>query len=134
MTDNSSLIARQSPAALYLFLDAMRCWGAARWAGQPTLVRLHARLGRHGWAQLLPAIDSLLDLSEAMLGRRLRLGRGPALSDDENMLINLLQGRPIAPIVHQCSNAVACAFCSAVRSMQILMDMELGRTEQKRAA
>ena len=72
--------------------------------------------------------------SEAMLGRRLRLGRGPALSDDENMLINLLQGRPIAPIVHQCSDAVACAFCSAVRSMQILMDMELGRTEQKRAA
>ena len=42
--------------------------------------------------------------------------------------------RPIAPIVHQCSDAVACAFCSAVRSMQILMDMELGRTEQKRAA
>ena len=64
MTDNSSLIARQSPAALYLFLDAMRCWGVARRAGQPTLVRLHARLGRHGWAQLLPAIDSLLDLSE----------------------------------------------------------------------
>ena len=61
MTDNSSLIARQSPAALYLFLDAMRCWGVARRAGQPTLVRLHARLGRHGWAQLLPAIDSLLD-------------------------------------------------------------------------
>ena len=88
MTDNSSLIARQSPAALYLFLDAMRCWGVARRAGQPTLVRL----------------------------------------------INLLQGRPIAPIVHQCSDAVACAFCSAVRSMQILMDMELGRTEQKRAA
>ena len=85
MTDNSSLIARQSPAALYLFLDAMRCWGAARRAGQPALVRLHARLGRHGWAQLLPAIDSLLDLSEARLGRRLRLGRGPALSDDEKL-------------------------------------------------
>ena len=70
---------------------------------------------------------------EATTGR-LRLGRGPALSDDENMLITLLQGRPIAPIVPHCSNAVACAFCSAVRSMQILMDMELGRTEQKRAA
>ena len=134
MTHISSSIARQSPAALYLFLDAMRCWGAARRAGQPVLVRLHMRLGRHGWAQLLPAIDSLLGLTEAMLGRRLRLGRGPSLSEDENMLIDLLQGRRIAPIVHMCSEAVACIFCGAVRSVQILMDMELGRPDQQRAA
>ncbi|WIW88556.1 hypothetical protein K3M67_00790 [Sphingobium sp. V4] len=134
MTHPSSLIARHSPAALYLFLEAVRCWSAARRAGQPVLARLHARLGHHGWAQLLPAIDSLMALTETALGRRLATGRGPLLSEDENMLINLLQGRRIAPVVHACSDAVACAFCSAVRSVQILMDMELGRPGQRQAA
>ncbi|NWK96906.1 hypothetical protein DM806_14775 [Sphingobium lactosutens] len=134
MTHPSSRIARHSPAALYLFLEAIRCRSAARRSGQPVLASLHARLGRHGWAQLLPAIDSLLGLTETMLGRQLRTGRGPALSEDENMMINLLQGRRIAPIAHACSDAVACAFCSAVRSVQILMDMELGRPGQRQAA
>jgi hypothetical protein len=134
MTHSSSQIARHSPAALYLFLEAVRCWSAARRAGQPVLIRLHGRLGHHGWAQLLPAIDSLLELTETMLGRRLKTGRGPALTEDENMLINLLQGRRIAPVAHACSDAVACAFCGAVRSVQILMDMELGRTGQRQAA
>ncbi|HUD95709.1 hypothetical protein [Sphingobium sp.] len=134
MTHPSSRIARHSPAALFLFVDAMRYWSAARRSGRPVLASLHARLGRHGWAQLLPAIDSLLGLTETMLGRRLRTGRVPALSEDENMLINLLQGRRTAPIIHACSDAVACAFCGAVRSVQILMDMELGRPKQKQAA
>jgi len=82
----------------------------------------------------LPAIDSLLDLTVTLLGRPLRLGRGKALSDDENRLINLLQGRRTAPFVHTCSDALLCTFCCALRSVQLLMDMELGQKVAKRAA
>lgn len=134
MTTIHSTIARQSPSALFLFLEALRCWGQARRAHRPTLVHLHARLGHYGCSQLLPAIDSLLDLTGTLLGRPLHFGRGPGLSDDENMLINLLQGRPVAPLVHRCSDALLCTFCCAVRSVQVLMDMELSRPATRRAA
>lgn len=129
-----SIVARQSPSALFLFLDAVRCWGQARRHHRPTLTSLYARLGHYGCGQILPAIDSLLDLTVTLLGRPLRLGRGKALSDDENRLINLLQGRRTAPFVHTCSDALLCTFCCALRSVQLLMDMELGQKVAKRAA
>ena len=129
-----SAIAHQSPSALFLFLDAVRCWGQARRHQRPTLTSLHGRLGHYGCGQLLPAIDSLLDLTVALLGRPLRLGRGTALSDDENRLINLLQGRRTAPFAHTCSDALLCTFCCALRSVQLLMDMELGQPARRRAA
>lgn len=129
-----STIARQSPSALFLFLDAVRCWGHARRQQRPTLTSLYARLGHYGCGQMLPAIDSLLDLTVALLGRPLRLGRGTALSDDENRLINLLQGRRAAPFVHTCSDALLCTFCCALRSVQLLMDMELGQSARRTAA
>ncbi|WP_311268927.1 hypothetical protein [Sphingobium sp. WCS2017Hpa-17] len=129
-----SAIARQSPSALFLFLDAVRCWGQARRRQQPTLTALYARLGHYGCGQMLPAIDSLLDLTVALLGRPLRLGRGTALSDDENRLINMLQGRRTAPFDHACSDAVLCTFCCALRSVQLLMDMELGQPSRRKAA
>ncbi|MBU0931912.1 MAG: hypothetical protein KJ585_07935 [Alphaproteobacteria bacterium] len=129
-----SIVARQSPSALFLFLDAVRCWGQARRHHRPTLTSLYARLGHYGCGQILPAIDSLLDLTVTLLGRPLRLGRGKALSDDENRLINLLQGRRTAPFVHTCSDALLCTFCCALRSVQLLMDMELGQKVAKRAS
>ncbi len=129
-----SIVARQSPSALFLFLDAVRCWGQARRHHRPTLTSLYARLGHYGCGQILPAIDSLLDLTVTLLGRPLRLGRGKALSDDGNRLINLLQGRRTAPFVHTCSDALLCTFCCALRSVQLLMDMELGQKVAKRAA
>ncbi|KQM97900.1 hypothetical protein ASE85_13585 [Sphingobium sp. Leaf26] len=129
-----STIARQSPSALFLFLDAVRCWGHARRQQRPTLTSLYARLGHYGCGQMLPAIDSLLDLTVTLLGRPLRLGRGTALSDDENRLINLLQGRRTAPFVHTCSDALLCTFCCALRSVQLLMDMELGQSARRTAA
>lgn len=134
MTHIHSTIARQSPSALFLFLQAVRCWGQARRLHRPTLTHLHARMGQYGCGQLLPAVDSLLDLTVTLLGRPLRLSRSATLSDDENMLINLLQGRRTTPLVHHCSDGLLCAFCCALRSAQILMDMELGQGALRRAA
>lgn len=134
MTNIHSVTARRSSSALFLFLEAVRCWGRARRMRRPTLTSLYAHLGHYGCGQLLPAVDSLLELSESLLGRPLQMGRGEALTQDENMLINLLQGRRIAPLAHRCSDALLCAFCSALRSVQILMDMELGHRVTKRAA
>lgn len=127
-------IARQSPSALFLFLEAVRCWGRARRLRRPTLNHLYARMGHYGCAQLLPAIDSLLDLSITLLGRPLHLGSSPNLTDDENMLINLLQGCRDAPFAHACSEGLLCTFCCALRSVQILMDMELGQGAMRKAA
>jgi len=107
MTIIHSTTARRSPSALFLFLEAVRCWSQARQTRRPTLSGLHAHLGHYGCGQLLPAVNSLLDLTVTLLGRPLRVGHGASLTDDENMLINLLQGRPITPFVHSCSDASA---------------------------
>jgi hypothetical protein len=127
MNQPSSTVARNSPFALFLFLKAMRCWTEAQRARKPALPELHARLGHLDFPQLLPAIDSLLTISQALLDRRLRTGSGTTLTRDENLLIDLLQGRPVSSLAHICSDAMACTFCSALRSVQILMDMEMGQ-------
>lgn len=134
MTTMHSAIARKSPSALFLFLGMVRCWSQARRTRRAALTQLHARFGQYGCGQLIPAIDSMLDLTSRMLDRPIRAGRGPALSDDENMLINLLQGRRVAMLDHRCSEALLCAFCCAVRSVQVLMDMELGQARARQAA
>lgn len=127
----TTLPAGQSPSALYILLDAMRCWASARRTHQPVMARLHARLRRYGCEQLSPALDSLLRLGEQVIGHGLRTGRGPRLTADENLLMDLLQARWAAPVPYACSDAIACAFCYAVRSTQILLAQALdGRRAQ----
>ena len=130
MNSMHSAVARRSPAALYLFVEMARCWSKARRGRRPALTMLHSRVGHYGCGPLLPALDSMFALTTTLLGRPLRPGRSAGLSDDENMLINLLQGRRVAALGHQCSEALLCTFCCAVRSVQLLMDMELGREKQ----
>jgi hypothetical protein len=69
--------------------------------------------------------DNVLMLGEQVTGHGLRTGRGPRLSEDENLLIDLLQARWTGPVPYACSDAIACAFCYAVRSTQILLAQAL---------
>lgn len=114
-----------SPSTLYILVDAVRCWAAARRRHRPAMAQLHLRLRRYGCEQLSPALDSLLRLGEQVTGHSLRIGRGSRLSEDENLLIDLLQTRWSGPVPYACSDAIACAFCYAVRSTQILLAQAL---------
>ncbi|MDV3477761.1 hypothetical protein RZ533_01180 [Sphingobium yanoikuyae] len=125
MNPTTPMPATHSPATLYILLDAVRCWAAARRRHRPAMAQLHLRLRRYGCEQLSPALDSLLRLGEQVTGHGLRTGRGPRLSEDENLLIDLLQARWTGPVPYACSDAIACAFCYAVRSTQILLAQAL---------
>ncbi|WHO39799.1 hypothetical protein PMI04_004200 [Sphingobium sp. AP49] len=125
MPPTTPMPAAHSPATLYILLGAVRCWAAARRRRRPAMAQLHLRLRRYGCEQLSPALDSLLRLGEQVTGHGLRTGRGTRLTEDENLLIDLLQARWTGPVPYTCSDAIACAFCYAVRSTQILLAQAL---------
>jgi hypothetical protein len=69
-----------------------RCWRAARDRGESTQQRLFALLSPQASGLLAPVFDSLLTLWEAALGRRMVVGAASSLSQDETLLVGLLEG------------------------------------------
>ncbi len=52
MNPTTPMPATHSPATLYILLDAVRCWAAARRRHRPAMAQLHLRLRRYGCEQL----------------------------------------------------------------------------------
>jgi len=102
-----------SPA---LVLDAARCWRGAKDRGNPIQPSLFAALRTHGYALLAPVFDSLMTLCEAALGRALRVGAHDRVSDDEALLLDLLDGTRYARACFACGDGLVttldCALCS----------------------
>jgi hypothetical protein len=105
-----------------LVLTAARQWHRARQLHIPAQPHLYRRLARHGCGQLAPACDSLMTLSELVLGHPFRCGDGLVLSEDEWRLLDMMGGRE-RQLVHECSDALASAFRHAIRSLHIMIDM-----------
>mgnify|MGYP001606675721 FL=1 len=105
-----------------LVLTAARQWRRARHLHIPAQPHLYRKLARHGCGQLAPACDSLMRLSELVLGHPFRCGAGLALSEDEWRLLDMIEGRE-RQLVHECSVALASAFRHAIRSLHIMIDM-----------
>lgn len=105
---------------------AARCWRAARDEGEPVQQTLHAMLARHDCGMLAPVFDSLMTLCEAALGRPIAVGARKALSDDERLLVGLLDGSNPRRACIDCAegpgHALDCALCST----RIMMAMTLG--------
>jgi hypothetical protein len=109
-----------------ILIGAARCWREARDNGrsvQPSLVRT---LDKHDCTMLAPVLDSLCLFYEAALGRPMTVGRSLTLSNDEHLLLSLVDGsRP-----RQCLNCpqdvgatLACALCTT----RIMLALTLGQ-------
>ena len=109
-----------------LVLRAARTWRAARDASQPVQPRIFATLRRHGCGVLAPVFDSLMTLCEAALGRRLRVGGGGTLSDDEHLLLDLLEKPGRLRSWVRCDDgpaaALGCALCSTRFMIALALD------------
>ncbi|BAV63387.1 hypothetical protein [Sphingobium cloacae] len=99
---------------------AARCWRSARDAGAPVQQRLYAMLAPRDFDMLAPVFDSLMRLCEASLGRPVAAG-GPALSDDERLLVGLLDGSKVRTTCVECADGIASAFDCAIRSTRIML-------------
>lgn len=100
-----------------MLIEAARCWRDARDKHQPVQPSLFTLLSRHGHDMLTPVFDSLMTLAEGVAGRRITVGSGPDLSEDEHRLIGLLEGTGGVPRQGGLAPSLDCA----VRSLQILM-------------
>lgn len=104
-----------------LIVDACRTWRLAQDANQPVQPSLFAAMDPRSEGVLAPVFDSLMTLYESVLGRSMRPGGDASLSDDENLLLDLLSGtRSMRPLV-RCAEGVATAFEAALRSTRIML-------------
>ncbi len=81
-----------SVAVLSIVVEAARRWREARDGKMAVQPHLFTALADKGCSILAPVFDSLLYLFEAAMRRPLRTGLGKSLSDDERMLLDLLDG------------------------------------------
>jgi hypothetical protein len=107
--------APEATALPTLLIEAARCWRDARDTGELSLPSLSAMLATHDRAMLAPVLDSLCLFYEAALGRPMSVGGTLALSDDEHLLLALVDGsEPDACL--DCSDGTAstldCALCA----------------------
>jgi len=117
MTRHFSPPAREATAMSAMLIEVARCWREARDSGKAVQPSLFTLLSRHGHDMLAPVFDSLMTLSEAVSGKRIAVGSGPDLSEDEHRLIRLLEGTGTLPR----KGGLALSLDCAVRSLQILM-------------
>jgi hypothetical protein len=109
-----------------LLVDAARCWRDARDAGRPPQPSLSDMLAAHDCAMLAPVLDSLCLFYEAALGRRLTVGAAFALSEDEQLLLGLVDGSEPRCCL-ECSEGTASAFDCALCSTRIMLALNLGQ-------
>ncbi|MEH6758440.1 MAG: hypothetical protein V7676_13160 [Parasphingorhabdus sp.] len=99
-----------------LVTASARCWRSARDSNVPVQQRLHVLLSPHSGGMLAPVFDSLLTLYEGALGRPLAVGEAGNISDDEHLLIGLLDGSRLRRACIACpvgaASALDCAICS----------------------
>ncbi len=114
MTHHFSSPAPQAvPAAI--LIDATRCWRDARDNSQSVQPCLSRALAVHDCAMLAPVLDSLISFYEAALGRPIAVGDAMAMSDDEHLLLGLLDGsrkRDCMNCAQSATRALNCALCS----------------------
>jgi len=125
--------ASDATAVPAILIDAARCWRQARDSGQSVQPCLSRTLDRHDCTMLAPVLDSLCLFYEAALGRPMRVGAALVLSDDEHLLLGLVDGsRPRQCLV--CPNGVGatldCALCSTRIMLALTIGQPLTRTLQ----
>lgn len=116
--------AEAMPGPGELVTAAARCWRAARDARAPVQQRLYTMLAPDDCGMLAPVFASLMTLVEAALGRPIAVG-GAMLSDDEHLLLGLLDGSKPRRICIDCADGAASALDCAISSTRIMIDLTL---------
>jgi hypothetical protein len=114
----------EANAAPTLLIEAARCWRDARDTGELSLPSLSAMLAAHDGAMLAPVLDSLCLFYEAALGRPMAVGEALALSEDEHLLLALLDGSEPGRCL-DCPEGTASAFACALCSTRIMLALNL---------
>jgi len=117
--------ARPLPDSRVLVMAAARCWRVARDTGAPVQQCLHAVLAPLRCDMLAPVFDSLMTLCEAALGRSIRAGTA-APSDDEALLLGLLDGSKRRSACIDCAAGPASALDCAICSTRIMIALAMG--------
>ncbi len=120
VTHPASLPSRGIP---HLLPTLARGWRAARDRHACTQHKLHRLLAPHGAGMLAPVFDSLMTLFEAALGRAFAVGTVAALSSDERMLIDLLDGSRPQRACIDCPEGAAQALHCSICSTRIMLSM-----------
>ncbi len=112
--------AIQQASLVAIVRDVARCWRRARDENHSVIPCLTEALRRYRSEMLAPAFASLLALYEAAFGRRLSVGTGPDLAEDEMRLAGWLQdGVVIRDIAIR--SEMSGLFDCAIRSTRIMM-------------
>lgn len=118
--------APHATAVPAILIGAARCWRDARDSGQSVQPCLSRTLDQHDCTMLAPVLDSLCLFYEAALGRRMAVGEALALSDDEHLLLGLVDGsKPCQCLAcpQEVGATLACALCST----RIMLALTLGQ-------
>jgi len=104
-----------------IIVEATRCWRKARDTGQAAQPGLYQVFASHDCEMLAPVFDSLMSLCENALGRPVVVGSTMALSEDESMLLGLLDGSRQRCTCIDCLTEAAASLDCAISSTQILI-------------
>jgi hypothetical protein len=108
-----------------LLVEAARCWRDARDTGRSVQPCLSTTLAAQDCAMLAPVFDSLCLFYEAALGRPMTIGAALELSDDEHLLLPLLDGSTPRQCLN-CSSGKATALNCALCSTRIMLALTTG--------
>ncbi|MGF7172259.1 hypothetical protein FHS91_003967 [Sphingobium xanthum] len=104
-----------------LLLRGARCWREARDANHEVRPALFAMLRPLKYDMLAPVLSGLLRVYEAALGRKLRVGDATDLSEDEQLLVQLISGVQDRRACLHCNQGVGSALDGAICSARIMI-------------
>jgi hypothetical protein len=115
MTRHFAPLPPEATAPAAILVDAARCWRWARDSGEAIMPCLCETLTAHDCPILAPVFDSLIRFYESALGRPMIAGGNGALSDDERLLVGLIDGsspRTCIGCPEGTAEMLDCALCS----------------------
>lgn len=127
MTCHFPPLSPEAAAPAAILIDAARCWRDARDAGRSVQPSLFKTLSRSDCEVLAPVLDSLMMLCEAALGRSFATGSEARISEDEHLLLGLIDGSKLRHACIDCAEGTASALDCAICSTRIMMGLMIGQ-------
>lgn len=125
MTRHFTPPSAEATAVPAILIAATRCWRDARDSGQLVQPCLSRTLAAHDCAMLAPVLDSLCLFYEAALGRPMTVGKALVLSDDEHLLLGLMDGTRLRQCLG-CSKGDQTGLDCALCSTRIMLALTIG--------
>lgn len=125
--------APEATAVPAILIGAARCWRQARDSGQSVQPCLSRTLDQHDCVMPAPVLASLCLFYEAALGRRMTVGEALSLTDDEHLLLGLVDGfkpRQCLTCPKGVGDTLDCALCSTRIMLALTLGQPTARTLQ----